>query len=182
MEIEGINVSTLGKCIDLLLTRRSVRKFKKEPIDMNTILRILDIARWAPSAKNLQPWEFIIIMDRNTLRDLGSLAFATRPLINAGAAVAVVVDPSLAPITYLVDGACTTMYILLAAHALGLGAVWINALRYQDEIRKILNIPSDKVPVSVVALGWPAETPSPKPRKKLKDLVHIEKYGKKLKY
>ena len=175
-----IDITSLEKCIDLLLTRRSIRKFKKEPIDMKIILKILDIARWAPSAKNRQPWEFIIITNKDTLKSLGSLAPPTRHLLGASAAIAIVVDPNLAPLTHLVDGACTTMYILLAAHALGLGGVWINALRYQDEIRKILNIPKDKVPVAIVALGWPDESPAPRPRKELRDLVHIEKYGKKL--
>ena len=176
-----INITSLEKCIDLLLTRRSIRKFKKEPVDMKVILKILDIARWAPSARNRQPWEFIIITDKDALRSLGSLAPPTRPLLGAPAAIAIVVNPNLAPLTHLVDGACTTMYILLATHALGLGAVWINALRYQDEIRKILNIPKDRVPVAIVALGWPDESPAPRPRKELRDLVHVEKYGKKLK-
>lgn len=175
-----ISITGFEKCIDLLLTRRSIRRFKREPIDMKIILRVLDIARWAPSARNRQPWEFIIITDENTLKLLGSLAPPTRPLLGAPAAIAIVVDPNLAPLTHLVDGACTTMYILLAAHALGLGAVWINALRYQDEIRKILHIPRDKVPMAIVALGWPNESPPPRPRKELRDLVYVEKYGEKL--
>jgi len=166
--------------IEFLKSRRSIRLFKDEEIDLDTILKILDVARWAPSAKNAQPWEFIVIRNKDTLRKLGELSFATRPILNAPAAIAVITDPDVAPITYHVDGACVTMYILLTLHALGLGGVWINALRYQDEIRKILKIPESKVPIAIVALGKPAEKPKPKPRKELREITYLEYYGNRL--
>jgi len=166
--------------IEFLKSRRSIRVFKDEELDLDTILKILDIARWAPSARNAQPWEFIIVRNKETLKKLGELSPATRPILNAPAAIVVVTDPGVAPVTYQVDGACVTMYILLAIHALGLGGVWINALRYQDEIRKLLKMPESKVPIAIVALGKPAEKPKPKPRKDVKEMTYLEYYGNKI--
>ncbi len=164
--------------IDFLLSRRSIRKFKPDPVPRELLLKIVDIARWAPSAKNLQPWEFILVTDREKLRKLGEISPATRPLLNATAAIGIVADPKLAPVTYHVDGANATMYAWLAAHALGLGAVWINSLRY-EEMKRILGVPDVKVLVAVLALGYPDEEPKPKPRKSLEELVHYEEYGRR---
>jgi len=164
------------ECLDLLLSRRSVRRFRKEEVPLDLLRRVVEVARWAPSARNAQPWEFVLVTDRGTLERLGSVSPATAPLRGAAAALAVVVDPSAAPLTHQVDGAAATMYAWLAAHALGLGAVWINSLRY-EEMKEILGVPRDKVLVAVLALGYPDEEPEPKPRKPLEELVHYERYG-----
>jgi len=171
---------TYESCLDLLISRRSVRKYRPEPVPRDLIIKVLDVARWAPSAKNLQPWEFIVIDDRDVLKKLSEISPSTRPIGNASVAIAVIVDPSKEPLTHQIDGACVTMYILLAAHALGLGAVWVNALRYKDEVRGILGVPTDKLPLSIVAIGWPAESPTPKPRKSLNEVTYVNYYGNRL--
>ncbi|ABM81430.1 nitroreductase family protein [Hyperthermus butylicus] len=71
------------------------------------------------------------------------------------------------------------MYIMLAAHAYGLGTVWIQAIGYQNAIKEILGIPEDKEPVSVLAVGWPAEQPPQKPRKPLSEILYVNKYGER---
>ncbi len=163
--------------IEFLLSRRSIRKFKPEPIPKETLLKIVDVARYAPSARNSQPWEFIIITDKDTIKKLSKTrGLASKPLEGATAAIAVITDPSISPNTHMIDGACATMYILLAAHALGLGAVWINALDH-SEMKRILKIPENKFLLCIIALGYPDEKPEPKPRKPLEKLVHNETYG-----
>ena len=162
--------------IQFLLTRRSIRKFKDEDVPLEILLDIVDVARWAPSSKNRQPWEFIVIRDRSILEKLSTFHPGCKPLSEAKAAIAVVGDPTISPNTYMVDCANATMYILLAAHALGLGAVWINTIGYEG-MKDILKIPKDKALVSLVALGWPAEEPKPKPRKSLDEITYLNTYG-----
>lgn len=164
--------------LEFLLSRRSIRKYRDEEVSEELLLELLDVARWAPSGGNRQPWEFILIRNSKVIRELSKCSTGAKPLENAKAAVAVVVDSRISPRTYLLDGANATLYILLAAHALNLGGVWINALE-NVEMKKILRIPDDKVLVSIVALGWPSEEPKPKPRKSLEELLHVDYYGEK---
>ncbi len=70
------------------------------------------------------------------------------------------------------------MYIMLAAHALGLGTVWIQSLRNVEEIQEILKLPEKLIPVAILAVGWPDESPNPKKRKELKEIVHLDRYGR----
>ncbi|MCD6488479.1 MAG: nitroreductase family protein [Desulfurococcales archaeon] len=170
----------LEKCIELLLTRRSIRRFKDEEVSLDIVKKILDITRYAPSAKNRQPWEFIIVSDHSIKDKLSRIHLGARPLARAPLGLVVVCDNEIAPESYQVDCANAAMYIMLAAHALGLGTVWIQTLRNTREIQEILGLPPNKIPIAILAIGWPAENPAPKPRKTLKDLVHINKYGNKL--
>ncbi len=76
----------------------------------------------------------------------------------------------------MLDCANVTTYLLLAVHAMSLGAVWIQTLRSVDEVRRILKVPEGRVPVAIVAVGWPAESPKPKPRRDLKDILYLNCY------
>ena len=97
-----------------------------------------------------------------------------------GAATGLVAcDKNASPVSYQVDCANATMYILLAAHALGLGAVWLQALRNVEDIQKLLNLPENIVPVAIVALGFPAEKPLARPRKPLEEITYVDKFGNK---
>ncbi len=161
----------LEPCLELLLTRRSVRKFRDVPVPDDLVRRILDVARYAPSAKNRQPWRFFVVRDRSLIRILSSIHRWAKPLERAPLCLVVVCDRREAPISYQLDGANATIYIMLAAHALGLGSVWIQTLRDIPKIQRILHLEEEEIPVSMIALGWPAESPSPPPRKELKDLL-----------
>jgi len=165
------------KYLEFLKTRRSIRIFKPEPVPDDLIFEILDVARFAPSAKNMQPWEFIVVKNKELLENLSRIHRWAKPVSNAPVAIVVICDKELAPISYQVDCANAAMYIMLAAHALGLGTVWIQTLRNVKEIQKILNIPSSKIPIAIIAMGWPAEKPEPKPRKQLKEIVHENLYS-----
>jgi nitroreductase len=69
---------------------------------------------------------------------------------------------------------------MLAVHAYGLGSVWLQTLRNIEDIQKILNLPSNYIPVAMIAIGYPDESPSPRPRKELKDIAYLNTYGKPL--
>lgn len=140
-------------------------------------MKIIDTARYAPSSGNSQPWRFIVVEDPEVKRKLSALHVGARPLLNAPLAVVVacVVDES--PTSYLLDCANATMYFMLAAHALGLGTVWIQTLRNIEAIRSILELPANVIPVSVLAVGYPAENPPPRPRRSLDKIVYLNKYG-----
>lgn len=164
---------------DLLINRRSIRNFQDKEVPFETLLKIVDIARHTPSGKNLQPWEFIIITDKSILNKLGEVRKpSSSPLLKAKAAIAVVTDPNSG--THLLDGACATLYLWLAATALGLGAVWINPAE-RKEMYEILKIPEGKHLLSILAIGWPAEEPKKKKLKELNEITHLNYYGNKLK-
>lgn len=169
------------KCLEFLKTRRSIRKFKPKPVSEDLIFKILDVARYAPSAGNRQPWEFIIVKDKEKIKKLAEVHPWAKPLLGAPVAIVVIGNQNISPISYHVDCANTTIYIMLAAYAYGLGTVWIQTLRNIEEIREILNLPQNMIPISILAVGWPDEKPTVRPRKPLKELVHIDTYGNKLK-
>lgn len=166
-------------CIDFLLTRRSIRRFEDRDVPDDVIKKILDVARFAPSARNRQPWVFIVVRDKGTLEKLASLHHGAAPLRNAPVAIVVACNHEESSVSYQVDCACASMYIMLAAHALGLGSVWIQALRNPMEIREAVGLPENYTPVSIIALGYPAEKPEPKPRKNLEEIAFRERYGVK---
>ena len=170
-------VSESEEYLEFLKTRRSIRVFKPRTVPDNLLYRILNVARFAPSAKNMQPWEFIIVRKRELLEKLSRIHRWAKPISNAPVAIVVICDKELAPVSYQVDCANAAMYIMLAAHALGLGTVWIQSLRNVREIQEILNIPPNKIPIAIIALGWPAEKPEPKPRKSLEEIVHEDLYS-----
>lgn len=163
--------------LNFLLTRRSIRKFKPVPVDMNTVKRILDVARYAPSAGNRQPWIFIVVTDKEVKDRLAKIHRWAYPLESAPLGVVVACNKDISPESYQVDCACATMYIMFAAHALGLGTVWLQTLRSIEDVQKILNLPSNYVPIAMLAIGYPDEQPTAKSRKELKDIAFLNKYG-----
>lgn len=163
--------------LDFLKSRRSIRKFKQVQPPRDVILKALDVARYAPSAKNSQPWRFIIVDDPDLKNKLANIHVWAKPLHDAPLAIVVVCQIDESPSSYMLDCANATLYLLLALHALGLGAVWIQALRNIEEIKQILSIPSSAIPVAIIAVGIPDETPQPRPRRSLSEIVYVNKYG-----
>jgi len=165
--------------LEFLKTRRSIRKYKQQPVSRDILEKILDIARYAPSARNSQPWVFIVVDDPFIKESLSKIHQWAWPLANAPLGIAVACNKDLSPDSYLLDCSNATMYIMLAAHAYGLGTVWIQTMRDNDKIREILGLPSNYFVVSLLALGYPDELPAPKPRKPLNEIVFHNKFGAK---
>jgi len=169
---------------DLFKSRRSIRSFKSEDIPNEYIKKILEAARWAPSAGNIQPWEFIVIRNPETKREIARAALNQTFIEEAPVVIVVCADESRSGWAYgsrgaslycIQDTAAATENMLLAACALGLGACWVGAFR-EDEVKRILKVPGGLRPVAIVPIGYPAERPNPPPKRPLEEVVHYESF------
>ncbi len=160
--------------LETIRTRRSIRRYKKEPVPPELVEKLLDAGRWAPSSSNSQPWEFIVITDPEVKKKISQPFVLGSFLPEAPLAIAVVVNPwrTACPVQ---DGTLAAYAIWLAAHALGLGACWINP-NVSGIIKRILNIPATKKLICVLSIGYPAESPV-HTRRKLQEFVYFEKHG-----
>jgi nitroreductase len=164
--------------------RRSIRAFQNRDIPPEMVDRLIDAARWAPSAGNIQPWEFIIVREPETRRKLAKAALEQTFIEEAPVVIVVCADENRSSQGYgtrgktlycLQDTAAATQNIHLAAYALGLGTCWVGAFR-EDEAKKILNIPSGVRPVAIIPVGYPAEKPQPRNRRPINQIIHYESF------
>ncbi|MEK7448032.1 MAG: nitroreductase family protein [Planctomycetota bacterium] len=164
--------------------RRSIRKYKPDPIPDDKFNRIMEAVRLAPSGKNGQPWRFVIVRDNRLKEELvqackGQTFMAEAPVIIAacgsdaesyqkqgGYMTSMVIDVSIA-----LD------HLTLAATAEGLATCWIGAFS-EPEVKKLLNVPDNLRVVALTPLGWPAEEPPVKSRKSLKEIMFFERFPK----
>lgn len=155
-----------GKVMDTfetILTRRSIRQFTSKTIDEELQKKLLQSAMQAPSARNTQAWQFVVIDDRQILREISNFHPYADMLKQAPLAIAVCGDFQLEEsVDYLaLNCATATQNILLAAHSFGLGAVWLAIYPRKQRIkdlRNLLDLPDDIIPISLVAMGYPLET------------------------
>jgi nitroreductase len=185
--------------IEAIKTRRSIRKYKSTPVDGKTIELVLEAARWAPSWKNSQCWRFIVVRDssiKDKLADTLISVSADRPNRAAEAIrnvpVAIVACAELGKsgyyareprqlVTdkgdwYMFDVALAMQNLVLAAHSLGLGTVYIGAFDAK-KVSTILGVPEGFCVVSMTPLGYPDEEPPIRPRKELSEIVFYDKFG-----
>ncbi len=157
-----------------IYTRRSVRSYTDEPVTREEVLEILRAGSWAPSGLNNQPWRFVVIRDDEVRSRLAQLTKYRHILEGAQVAIAVLCDRA-AMYNDVKDhqsiGACL-QNMLLAAHALGLGAVWLGEiLKSSEEVRALLDLPVQMELMAVVALGHPADRNQSSSRKDIKELL-----------
>jgi nitroreductase len=165
--------------IELIKARRSVRKYKPDKVPDDMLQKILEAASWSPSANNAQPWEFVVLKDEEVLKRVAGAATWGKFLASAPLGVVVVIDPKASshPVE---DGAIATYSMMLAAHSLGLGSCWIGAYDsdYEGEVKKALGIPEERRVLSILAIGYPAESPK-RDRKSPEEIVFLNGYGKR---
>ena len=161
--------------IECLKTRRSVRSYKKAGIGRATIEDILDCARLATTAINIQPWQFVAITDPAMLGKIASITDYGKFIAEAPCCIAVFCEKVK---YYLEDGSAATQNILLAAHAHGLGSCWVAGDKkpYCAEIGGFLGVPESHTLVSLVAVGYAESVPSPA-KKALDEVLHWERFG-----
>ncbi len=161
--------------------RRSIRRFRSEPVPDSLIKKILDAARWAPSEGNVQPWRFVVVTDEGLRRELARAALMQSWVAEAPVDIVVFVDLEEEYMAYgergvslycLQSSGAAIQNMLLAAHALGLGAVWVGAFD-EEAVARILKAPKSLRPVAIVAIGWPAESPRPRPRKRIEEIAFL---------
>jgi nitroreductase len=155
--------------LSVIHNRKSVRNFTGESVTQNEIDILLKAAMAAPSAVNCQPWEFIVVTDRNTLDTLGNALPFAKMIFKAGAAIVVCGVPAEAHKQMdeyaVIDSTLASQNILLGAEAIGLGAIWTAAYPYPDRmksVKTILNIPENIIPLNVIPVGHPTGDDKPK--------------------
>ncbi|MEW6141597.1 MAG: nitroreductase family protein [Chloroflexota bacterium] len=155
--------------MEAILSRRSIRKYAKQPVAQQDIDDLLKAAMAAPSANNQQPWHFVVIDDHRILDEIPKFHPYSQMLKDAAVAILVCGDVNLdrGGGMWVQDCAAATENILIAARALGLGAVWLGIFPREERyitIREMLGMPDHVVPFSLVSLGYPAEQKAPSAR------------------
>jgi len=158
--------------LEVIYRRRSVRKYEKKPIPEEILKAILDAGRLAPTAKNLQPWHFIVVRDPEIKR---KLIFTDWNNFIEEASVVIVGCGEMDKKWAVVDVAIALQNMVIAAEALGLGSCWIGAFE-EEEVKRALGVPDHLKVVAMITIGYPAERPEPPPKKKLEEIVHFEKF------
>ncbi len=166
---------------DVVNSRVSIRCYETRPVEDWKIKKIMDAARLAPSARNRQPWFFIIITDDEIKRKVYEATRDQRFILDAPVIIAAVGYPtnltsSNGNLVHLVDLGIAGEHIALAATALGLGTCWVAAF-YQDKMRIALNVPEDAHVVAIFTLGYPSEHPERKTRKELDEILFENQWG-----
>lgn len=162
-------------------TRRSIRKYSSEQIDDETIEAILDAGFCAPSASNKRPWHFLVIRDKATLGAIAEAHPYAKMMPGASCCIVVAGDTEAQPSTGLLVEDCSAAIqnMLLAAHGLGVGAVWCGIYGGRGDrhvqFAGLLQLPPDMLAVGMIAFGYPAETKDA-PERFEKDRVHYEKW------
>ncbi|MGC8793240.1 MAG: nitroreductase family protein [Bryobacteraceae bacterium] len=162
--------------IQALKTRRSVRYFRPGAVSDDVLRDLVDCARLAPSGRNEQPWEFVVVRDRAKLRELAALTDFGRFIADAAACIVVLCKASK---YFLEDGSAATQNILLAAHAHGLGACWVAGDKkpYAPQVLAAIGAPRDYKLISLVPVGWPAENlPERAQKRPLSEVLHWERF------
>lgn len=171
-------------------TRRSIRKYLDKPVEEEKLIQLLEAARLAPSGDNTQPWRFIVVKTEENRRKLAEISHNQKWMLTAPVFIVCVADircrinddaeilidefsPQQEVKKIIRDTAIATEHIVLEAENQGLSTCWIGWYT-QEKIRPALNLPSDKYVLCILTVGYGAETPKPRPRKKLEELVHYE--------
>ncbi len=154
------------EALDAILTRRSIRNYTDQPVSDQSVDTLLRAAMAAPSAGNERPWRFIVVRDRQQLEAAAAAEQYGGMIAHAQVAVVVCADMDLVEHEgfWVQDCSAVTQNLLLAAHALGLGAVWVGTYPRQervDGLKRVFDLPDNVVAFSMVAVGYPAERQAP---------------------
>ena len=163
--------------IEAIHTRRSIREYQDKPVPDELVTEILKAAMASPSARNQQPWEFVVITDPDLREKIPSVSPFTQMIVDAPLAILVCGDLKVetAQGYWVIDCAAATQNLLLAAHALGLGAVWTGVYPREermDGLAELMNLPEYVLPHSLVVIGYPAQQPPQQDRFK-PERIHV---------
>lgn len=164
---------------EAIYNRRSIRRFKKKAVDRELISEIIRGASFAPSACNLQPWEFVIVDDSQTLELLSKTA--TDKLKNISTCVFVLYYSNYTRNrhSHLQGVSAAVQNFLLLSYEAGLGACWITGFKNDDQIKRILKIPEPYVIAALILVGHPEGDSKPPYRSDLKDIAHFNSFEQK---
>lgn len=163
-----------------LLSRRSIRHFTGDPVTAGQVDQLVRAAMYAPSARNTQPWHFVVVDDKDRLIQFSEFHPYAKMLPQADKAILVCGDTALenTPGYWMVDCANATQNVLLAAHGLGLGAVWLGIYprkKRMEATTQLFHLPETIRPLALVALGVPAHKPE-RPERYRPERIHYNKW------
>ena len=166
--------------MDAILNRKSIRKYKDIKISEEIVEDLLKAGMAAPSAGNEQPWEYIVIRDKDSMKKITEVHPYSKMLLNTDVAIVVCGDESkeLFKGTWVQDCSASTENILLTAEDMGLGAVWLGVYPAADRveaIKAILNLPAHVTPLSIIPIGYPDEVREPADRFN-RERIHYDRW------
>ena len=167
--------------LDLLRSRRSIRRYRQEPVPDEMVEQLLEAGRWAPSASNQQPWAFVVVRDEEIRQQIAQHAafFGDREArIEAVPLLIVLCGQVRSQVSHKFlrgELGMAGMQMMLHAHVLGLGSCWIDGLD-REAVARILQVPQDMRIIAMLAVGFPAELPVPTSRKSLFEIAHYDIY------
>jgi len=167
--------------LEAIKSRRSIRLYKPISIPQHLINSVIDAARHAPSADNVQPWEFIIVKDKRVKEQLAKTHAWSYFVNDAPVCIVVLGNEKMSPSYFAIDASCATENLLLASHGLGLGACWVAVYDPHNQnserhVRDVLNVPSHLRIIAMVPIGYPAEKATPRNMRELNKILHFDKY------
>jgi nitroreductase len=173
---------SVGNKLGFIFERRSIRVYSPGEISEATVTRLLEAAMAAPSAMTKDPWRFVVVRSKETLKAMADALPGGKMLATATLAIVVCGDLDAAferHLSFLLqDCSASVQNLLLAAHALGLGGCWVGVHPGEKSVgrlKEMLALPSAMIPIAAVALGRPGEDPGPRTRFN-RDYVHLEKW------
>lgn len=165
--------------LDNIATRTSIRDYEARPVEKEKVEKMLRAAMAAPTAMNKQPWHFVVVDQRSVLDSLAAANPNAKMLLKAPLAIIVCGDMDKViegggRDFWIQDASAATENLLLAAHAMGLGAVWTGAYPAEERCKAIsakLSLPDNLVPLNMIVIGYPAEHPQPKDKFKEENIT-----------
>ena len=161
---------------ETIKNRRSIRKYKQQRIPEKHLKKILEAARLAPSARNRQPWRFVLVRGIELKKSIAKAAKNQMFIADAGAIVVALGDPEASYNWYEKDTMTAIEHIVLASTGLGYGTCWIGDF-IEEEVKRIIEIPSELKVVALLPIGVPDENPRAKLRRNFNEIFFGEKYG-----
>ena len=160
--------------------RYSVRGYLDKQVEDDKLNKVLEAARLAPSARNIQEWKFVVVKDKDTRQKMidackGQEFVGQAPVIIVACAIITDYTMTCGQLAYPVDLSIAVDHMTLQAVELGLGTCWIGAF-FEDKVKKLLKIPDEARIVAVLPLGYPSTTPKEKQRKPLDQIICYDKW------
>jgi len=162
--------------LEAIAQRHSTRRFLDQPVPKKILEQIVDAGRRAATAKNEQPWAFVVVTDKERLAAVAAATDYGKCIAGAAACIAVgCIDTAY----YLEDGAAASQNVLIAATALGVQSCWVagHGKAYAENVARLLNLPSDYHLIALLALGYEAEPARPPHKRELASVLHWEAYA-----
>lgn len=167
--------------MEAIFQRSSIRKYKDMPVEENKIKRLLEAAMAAPSAGNERPWQFLVINNREILREITTFHPYANMLNECHVAIVVCGDMDLDKFNgfWIQDCSAATENILIEATYLGLGSVWLGVYPLEERIKglqKLLNLPDSIIPLSIIPVGYSIDGAIPKRESYMEDRIHTNRW------